>query len=186
MINSISCCGFRGFQTEQKLNLAIPNSKPGSGLTVLVGPNGGGKSTIVECFRKLHKHGQASFTEGKRNKAAGDRISINVVFDGNTGTLQTVPAGGSETEWKAEKNITSPKIYFLPSRRVFNAYFSRGNWNREAYSANTGDFNFRGQAIDAFSHRLFNALDNYDAFTNVFSRIYGRELNWTIDQNDTG
>ena len=53
MIRSISCVGYRGFAIKQTLNLAIPNGELGSGLTVLVGPNGGGKSTLIECFNKV-------------------------------------------------------------------------------------------------------------------------------------
>jgi len=75
MIEKMTCHGYRGFSTEQTLNLAIPNGKRGSGLTVLVGPNGGGKSTLVECFSKIATK-NVSFTEGKRNKLAGDRIRI--------------------------------------------------------------------------------------------------------------
>lgn len=186
MIESISVHGFRGFQTKQILDLAIPNESAGSGLTILIGPNGGGKSTVVECFRKLSQRDNTSFTEGKRNKAARDRVSIILKFNGSQGELRTVPSGGSETKWEQIKNSGFPKIYFLPSRRVFNPYFSRGQWNREIYSQNVGDFNFRGQSIDTFSHRLFNALEKYEAFTEMFSRVYGRRLDWTIDQNDTG
>lgn len=186
MIESISVMGFRGFQIQQTLNLADPNGSNGSGLTILIGPNGGGKSTVVECFRKLSRRNNASFTEGKRNKAAGDRISIKLKFNGTEGELKTVPAGGSETEWVSPDKQQFPKIYFLPSRRVFSPYFGRGKWGRETYSQNLGDFNFRGQTIDHFSYRLFNALGNYEAFTEIFSRIYGQKLDWTIDQNDTG
>ena len=186
MIESLSVTGFRGFQTQQTLNLAVPNSTKGSGLTILIGPNGGGKSTVVECFRKLSRRDNASFTEGKRNKIAGDRISIKLKFNGIEGELKTVVAGGSETEWVSANKSPFPKIYFLPSRRVFNPYFGRGAWGRETYSQNIGDFNFRGQSIDNFSHRLFNALENYEAFTKIFSSIYGQRLDWTIDQNDTG
>lgn len=53
MINELSCYGYRGFATRQNLKLAIPKGERGSGLTVLVGPNGGGKSTLVECFSKI-------------------------------------------------------------------------------------------------------------------------------------
>ena len=53
MIEKISCHGYRGFAQKQSSKLAIPNGKRGSGLTVLIGPNGGGKSTLVECFSKI-------------------------------------------------------------------------------------------------------------------------------------
>jgi len=186
MIESLAVTGFRGFQNQQTLNLAVPNATKGSGLTILIGPNGGGKSTLVECFRKLSRRDNASFTEGKRNKIAGDRISLKLKFNGTEGELKTIPAGGSETEWVSDNKQQFPKIYFLPSRRVFNPYFGRGIWGRETYAQNVGDFNFRGQSIDHFSHRLFNALEHYEAFTEIFGRIYGRRLDWTIDQNDTG
>ena len=52
-IKKLAISGLRGFATEQSLTLAIPNGANGSGLTVLVGPNNGGKSTIVEAFKAV-------------------------------------------------------------------------------------------------------------------------------------
>ena len=116
MINELSCCGYRGFATKQSLKLATPNGKRGSGLTVLVGPNGGGKSTLVECFSKIAAN-DVSFTEGKRNKLAGDKVSINITYDGKTGLLESVHEGGSETTWKCD--IGKP-VAFPISRTVLN------------------------------------------------------------------
>jgi hypothetical protein len=141
---------------------------------------------MVEAFRKLTTAADTSFTEGKRNRAAGDRVSIKVDVNGKEGELRTVPAGGSETEWVSAEGMGPPQVFFLPSRRVFNPYFGKGNWNRANFVRNTGDFQFRGQAIDSFSHRLFNALERKDEFAPLFERIYGRNLDWTIDQNDQG
>ena len=185
-ITKFTCHGFRGYQTPGELRPAIPNGEYGSGLTVLIGPNGGGKSTIVEAFRKLIRRGETSFTEGKRNKLAGDRVSIRVEFNGQVGELRTVDAGGSEAKWISESNVQSPKVFFLPSRRVFDPYFGKGTWGREAYAQNTGDFVFRGQNINQFSHRLFNALKNKEKFQPIFERTFGKSLDWTIDQNDKG
>lgn len=186
MLNSISIKGFRGFATEQKLVLSQPDKDLGSGLTILVEPNSGGKSTIVEAFRKLATKTSTSFTEGKRNKSAGDKVEIKISFTtGETASLKTVEAGGSETEWTLSgANQTYPKIYFLPSRRVFNPYFGKGVLDRESYIKRTGDFNFRGQAMDSFNHRLFNALDKREEFNKLFWRVLGCELDWTIDQNE--
>jgi predicted ATP-dependent endonuclease of OLD family len=52
-IVTLAISGLRGFASDQTLSLAIPNGKPGSGLTVLVGPNNGGKSTVIEAFKAL-------------------------------------------------------------------------------------------------------------------------------------
>lgn len=182
MINELSCCGYRGFATKQSLKLAIPNGKRGSGLTVLVGPNGGGKSTLVECFSKIATN-NVSFTDGKRNKLAGDKVSINITYNGKTGLLESVHEGGSETTWKCD--IGKPKIYHLPSRRVFNPYFGKSSWNREQYITNPENIQFRGSQLNFFAYRLFDANKNPD-FNKLFWKILGKELPWTIDQDDTG
>jgi AAA15 family ATPase/GTPase len=70
MISSISIKGFRGFAEEQELKLADPNGNRGSGLTVIVGPNNGGKSTIIESFKLMSSGNDISFAEGQRNKAS--------------------------------------------------------------------------------------------------------------------
>lgn len=184
-ISKLSCTGYRGFQTSQELFLATPNGEFGSGLTILIGPNGGGKSTIIECFRRLSNVKNVSFTEGKRNKAAGDRVNISVEFDGVSGTLKTVEKGGSQTEWEGGRDGNPPKVTFLPSRRVFNPYFGLGKTTRDSYFKNASSFTNRAEPLNNFSQRLFSALDNYEEFSKVFKKIYGKELNWTIDQNDT-
>lgn len=183
-IDKLTCLGYRGFQTKQSLCLAEPNGKFGSGLTILIGPNGGGKSTIIEGFRRLSNINDVSFTEGKRNKVAGDRVEIIVDYDGSTGTLKTVDKGGSQTEWIGGVDNKPPKISFLPSRRVFSPYFSTGKWDRDNYYRNSSKFTNRAEPINLFSHRLFNALDHYAEFSEVFTKIYGKKLIWTIDQND--
>lgn len=185
LIDSLSCIGYRGFKDKQEIKLAQPNGKFGGGLTILVGPNGGGKSTIIECFRKLSNVAGATFTEGKRNKASGDRVEISVVFDGLVGVLKTIDKGGASAIWASvEKNMPPPKVSFLPSRRVFNPYFSAGGWDRETYIQQASKFSNRSEPINNFNHRLFHALERYEEFSEVFERIYGRRLSWTIDQNE--
>ena len=183
MIETISCKGYRGFVNKQELNLALPDGQLGSGLTVLIGPNGGGKSTIVECFSKLVAN-NVSFTEGKRNKLAGDRVFIEIIKDGETCSLSTVPNGGSETEWKGLKE--KPIIYYLPSRRVFNPYFVKNTWNRNQFVRNPEISQFRGNHLSHITYRLFNALEHLADFNKLFWKILGKELEWTIDQNDDG
>lgn len=67
-LTSISICGLRGFGTKQKLRLAVPNGTLGSGLTMLIGPNNAGKSTVLEALRAFSSEEPKSFTEGKRNE----------------------------------------------------------------------------------------------------------------------
>ncbi len=184
MIKSISCKGFRSFATMQTLELAVPTGERGSGLTVLIGPNGGGKSTLVECFQKISiKNENVSFTSGKRNHQAGDNVSIVVRFDDTVATLSTVEGGGSEAVW-SDRN--RPRVYFLPARRVFNPYFGRNIWNRDTFIDNPEITQFRASVSDNFSHRLFDISKNSRGFNSLFWRILGKELHWTIDQEDSG
>lgn len=183
MVEEISCCGYRGFAKKQSLKLAIPNGKRGSGLTVLIGPNGGGKSTVVECFSKISAN-DVSFTEGKRNKLAGDKVSIDIKYNYQDGSLTTVNEGGSETIWNS--SIEKPHIYYLPSRRVFNPYFGKSLWDRNTYIQNPENLQFRGSQLNNFSYRLFDANRHSSDFNKLFWKILGKELPWTIDQDDTG
>lgn len=184
MIKSISCIGYRGFSTKQTLNLAQPNGKPGSGLTVLVGPNGGGKSTLVECFNKISlARRNASFSRGKRNVKAGDFVEIGLLCDSWNCSLRT-KKGGSETTWNGPN---PPKIYYLPSRRFFSPYFGQTRWDRDTYINNPSSFQTRTNPMDSCAYRLMD-LNKGDStlFDKVMKRILGKPLQWTIDLEDSG
>lgn len=184
MIRSLSCIGFRGFAERQTLKLAEPNGSAGSGLTVLVGPNGGGKSTIVECFNKITLADRgASFSKGKRNIAAGDSVEIALDYDSGHGSLKTI-RGGSETSWEGPM---PPKIYYLPSRRFFNPYFSNGRWDRNSFLSNPSNFQQRTNSLDTYTYRLIDLNDGDSSkFNMLLERILGYELKWAIDQEDNG
>lgn len=183
VIRSISCVGYRGFATKQTLNLAIPDGKPGSGLTVLIGPNGGGKSTIIECFNKIATRKNASFSTGKRNIKAGNRVEIDIDIDGQIGVLSTI-RGGSQAEWKGGD---VPKIYHLPSRRSFTPYFAMSNWTRSTYLANLPSSQFRSSSLDNYSYRLLDLNKNGSVkFDKIMEKILGKPFIWSIDQNDGG
>lgn len=100
LYSKIEIHGYRGFSSNQTLKLAIPTSLYGSGLTVVLGPNNSGKSTIFEAFKGISQMQPPSITEGRRNKAAGEKILIKL-FDTNDSSIsiETVPGGGSETRF---------------------------------------------------------------------------------------
>ena len=183
MIHSISCIGYRGFATKQTLNLAIPDGRQGSGLTVLVGPNGGGKSTLIECFNKIATKRNATFSKGKRNLRAGDRVEIEIDIDGVNGVLKTIK-GGSQTEWVGSP---VPKIYHLPSRRSFNPYFGETDWSRQLYLDHQQSSQYRSSSLDSYTSRLVNLNKNGSViYDEMLARILGKPLKWTIDQEDNG
>lgn len=149
-IKDISIEGFRGFGAKGTMELAVPNNESGSGLTIIVGPNNAGKSTIIEAFHVLSKRKNPSLAESKRNKLANELVSIQITnINGEKKGIRTVPVGGSETE--AINKDLQPKpeeIFVLLSRRAFKPFFRSGpGWDRAHYVTspelppNRGEFN---------------------------------------------
>ena len=188
-IKALSIHGYRGFGKQQKLRFAQPNGQLGSGLTIIVGPNGGGKTTVIESLRSFAAD-EPTFSAGKRNPAAYDRVSISIQYSdsGNPHELNTVESGGSETKRVPEKARPNG-WYIIPSRRYFKPFFIQISKRRERYLDEDKVPRHRGGAIDDFPFRLRDLLQN-PAERKEFNKILGKLINpapnWTIDQSDQG
>lgn len=185
--SKIEILGLRGFDEKRELNLAIPNGKQGSGFTVIVGPNNSGKSTIFEAFRVISQNNPASFTEGKRNKKAGDKVQINIYSGNNKLSLQSEKAGGSETEF-VEHGLDRNKIKFftVPSRRSFSPFFSKAIHDRNQYIDSLSFSAERGSQLNNFFARIFNIQKNQNEFNSVLGKVLDFIPKWHIEQSDNG
>ena len=182
MIKQLSIHGFRGFANEQSIVFSLPNGEAGSGLNVIVGANNSGKSTIIESIKAFN--GDCSFSEGKRNATAGQRVEIKISDENNaTQSLRTVVSGGSQVEYINRNNKI--EAYILPSRRFVNYEFGRNQWTRQTYIANSLLEN-RTYGLDNFYVRLFAMLEKKSALDPLFERIVGSPVDWTIEQRDNG
>ena len=186
----MSVRGLRGFATEQEINFAVPNGSLGSGLTVIVGANNAGKSTVIEALRALaqKENKSPSFTQGRRNQAAGDKVTISVTDVSEiSSTLRSVRAGSSETEFdQAERKVDLSKLLILPARRVFQPYFGRGSASRNQYMSHVGFPAIRTASVDQFTSRLFSIEKNRSQFDEVLKMVLDPVPDWSIDQMDSG
>lgn len=185
-LTTLEILGYRGFAESQKLSLAVPDKNPGSGLTILVGANNSGKSTVVEALRDCAGGGTPSFTEGKRNQASGGRVRITLTNndEGRSTTIETVATGGSET---LRAGAPLPEsILAIPSRRQFGTFFSKSNWSRGTYVQNLQEQKTRGASLDAFAFRLFEIQKSRDAFNAVLGQVLDPVPEWAIEQSDSG
>lgn len=185
--------GLRGFAQEQSLEFAQPNGSPGSGLTLLVGANNAGKSTIIEGLRALTQlSSPPSFSQGRRNRAFGDRVVLRL--DGAEGEqvskIESVRPGGSEITING--TVESGSLFVVQSRRgfppLFSGYSGVGG-DRGSYLSAYQGAEFRLPTVDSLAVRLF-AIDRDNgrraSFQEMMSRIIDPPPEWTIDRSDNG
>ena len=182
-LENIEIHGFRGFKNKATLNFAVPNGIPGSGMTLITGPNNSGKSSILECLKARSGYQSPSFTVGARNNAV-DRVEIKYKINSNTETIKSITKGASETiRQGVDQNF---HIFVLPSRRAFEPYFGRGEWTRNELQQNTSLQPQRSSMLAGFSNRLFNTLKEPTEFNKILSEVLSFSPEWTIDQSDQG
>jgi predicted ATP-dependent endonuclease of OLD family len=182
--------GYKGFATSQTIEFAIPNGQPGSGLTILVGPNNSGKSSLLEALGSFSRD-EVSFSVDKRNVHTGRtvelRLTEQVQNNENHIVIKTINTGGSSTEKIGI--FKQGTILALPSRRFFNSTFSKNTFARMDYVKNIGGAQqVRTQATEVFAYRLFqiNKPEVRPNFDKVLSKVLSPLPNWTIDQNQSG
>lgn len=187
-IQTLEIVGLRCFGVAQNASFSLPNGKRGSGLTLFVGPNNGGKSTMIEALRGLAARKTQSFTVGKRNPAANDSVAITATdHNGGLHTLKTIGPGGSEAAYSGTGTLG--RIFVLPSRRFFNPMFGKSEMSRDVYITNIGLPPVRGSTLDQFAYRLFSIHGDAakrKQFDDVLSSLIQPLPEWTIDLSDGG
>ena len=100
-IKRLTIEGLRGFSKKINFNFAIPDKRNvGSGLTVLVGPNNSGKSTIIEAIHLLTANIN-TVPISLRNKKNNGRILIEAEdILGNSMSISSTSKGGAYVEKK--------------------------------------------------------------------------------------
>lgn len=189
---SISVSGFRGFREEAELRLAYPNGSEGSGLTIVVGANNTGKSTIWESFEAIARKLQSdvSFTEGRRNRKSPDGIQITLRrTDHSSYVVASQNAETSETTgvWQEGNGEVPPEIVTVPSRRQFQASFSKHADSRRDWMIGRQEFSRQRQIDDGFTGRLFDLHNNPSKkadFDKLMTEVVDYPLRWTIDLGD--
>jgi len=184
--------GYRGFGEKVHIDLAKPNGKLGSGLTIIAGPNNSGKSTISEGFQALARRVTPTFKGLQRNKNTNYKLLFKIKrMNGRVTELKTIESGGSETEWvETDEKSNSFLIYVLPSRRRFNPLLNRnsrhGNADRAIHISNAEVYGTRGGEIDRFQERIFGWQRNIKRFNSDLKNILNTLPNWSIEEYPSG
>lgn len=191
MYKTLSIYGYRGFSKKQVIPFAIPDEESGKlGLTMIVGGNNSGKSTIFEAMGFLSRNAQLT-VQPKRRNTKTNSIAISATFHDDSCTA--LSNGQDECavlnfESAASKAIAHDKgtIIKIPSRRHFSEYFSYSP-TEIAPGLGNNIFMNRGDHL----HQIGNILNNISNDTelrkklNILMReIVGIDLKWSVEVSD--
>jgi len=130
---------YRGFYGTRKISPAVPNGTIGSGLTVLVGPNNSGKSTVFAAIRSVirgarqidieHRHAQHALHLTLTNDSGEQKTITNPDLGASTILI------GNQSAFPNENDVR-----IVPSRRAWSSYTGTDRmteadyWNRQVLS----------------------------------------------------
>lgn len=193
LIKKLTIEGFRGFSEKTIINFSMPdNITPGSGLTVLVGPNNSGKSTIIEAVHLLSSN-KMIIPKKSRNMLNDGKVKIEIEDElNNVISISSTDNGGSFVERKyndmiQEKGfVQNMDTFILSSKRGFPSTFSSNGYiSRDSYKGNVGmsseyrpDSNYSNMN---FGSRLMNIYKNKELFEECLKKVLYPLPKWTIE-----
>ncbi|MDI9347178.1 MAG: chromosome segregation protein SMC [Methylacidiphilales bacterium] len=114
---------YSGFKSFADTTVLEASSK----LVAIVGPNGCGKSNIIDGIRWVLGEGSAKSLRGTSmedviftgtdSRPPSDRASVELIFDNSDGSLQGVYAGYKDISIKRELSRNGESCYYLNSQR---------------------------------------------------------------------
>lgn len=129
LLRLLSIEHYRGFVNKQTLSFAVPGGKSGSGLTMILGQNNSGKSTVLEVMRKF-KPG-AEFERADRHAGKDVRFEMTNT-KGEMKTLFTQASAQGQLD-RPEVHPSEGKFYFVISRRHWRARFPKATTTKGDY-----------------------------------------------------
>lgn len=187
-LSKLTISGYRGFSSQQSIGFAQPNGKKGSGLTVMVGPNNAGKSSVVEMlhfFRATDR--DVILTEGQKNTVTNGKVRIEYETDNGTYMLSTVPTGAAQWSPPREKQPgRTGNLFALQSRRAIENVFQLNDQPRGQYIVNSQDFASRQYISNSFTSRLKNIEDQKEHFDKLLAQVMPKAPAWYIQSMENG
>lgn len=193
-IKRLTINGLRGFSDETNIHFAIPdNLTPGSGLTVLVGPNNSGKSTIIEAVHLLISNNDIIPISSRNIKNAG-KIKIEAEdLNGNIRTIESTNNNGAFVQKKYNNQdidfwADNMNTFILSSKRNFSSTFHNNSYqNRDSYKGNISDLDYRSEnnINNNFGGRLLTIYKNRNKFDSCLEKVIKPLPKWTIESSDS-
>lgn len=191
-IKRLTINGLRGFSEETDINFAIPdNNNPGSGLTILVGPNNSGKSTIIEAIHMLNSNIDI-IPRASRNVKTQGYVKIEAEdINGNITSIKSTKNKGAFIERSYNGEVkeygNNMNTFILSSKRSFSSTFHSNDYqSRENYKGNIGENDYRSEnnINYNFGGRLLTIYKNRKMFDNCLEKVLSPLPEWTIESTN--
>lgn len=183
-LKSLLVENYKGFYEAQEIEFAVPDGeKEGSGLTLIVGPNNTGKTTIIESL--LMGNGDKKFKESERHEGFRPRIVLKGT-DGIVTQYSNITEDSSVIEISGQSH--SIQFEVLPSRRYWSHLFS-GQTSPASLMHNTRNAEVRNSQEINLGSYLKAILTNPEMlalFNSYLKELIPHFTDWTIDTNDSG
>lgn len=186
LLKSIQIENFCGFSKPGRIDIPSSNGKIGSGLTIFVGENNSGKSSIFESIKKLKIGSKFLPKERHRNQ------SPNVIFtDKNDKTTIVRRINKAVAEIEKSGLIDSNIFEIINSRRHWQATFSsHSTQSYQQYLTNSNWLDSKSGNIDNHLGSLLEQIsgnnDQNIKFNSILSRLIPSFIGWEIDTDNDG
>ena len=178
---------FRGFYEPQLIEFAIPTMKSGSGLTIIVGPNNSGKSTILEALKKFTKRDKPQLTENERHINGSSKLKL-VNTKHEEKIIETY--GGSNTVYEGEKIYpTQNDFYLINARRYWRQFFSPDSIDEDDYKSRissrvSGEFIDDDSDFGPLISNIEKDANKKQKFDTLMKNLLPNFHSWTIELNE--
>lgn len=175
MVKELSIGNYKGFRSQQTLEFAIPDqNKNGSGLTLIVGPNNAGKTTIIESLL-IDKN--KKFNESERHEA-----KTNIKISNMDGKIADFTHDGSIVEnVGVDHNI---KFQNIPSKRFWESGFS-GSSSLDRFTETSTTYNLRSMPTLGLAQALSEVFNDKNGLKKEFDytikEIISTFTDWEIE-----
>lgn len=190
IIKKLTIEGLRGFSNKTEINFALPDkTTPGSGLTILVGPNNSGKSTIIEAIHLFSSNAEI-VPLPLRNIINNNKVFIEIEdLTEKRLTIKSKENSGAFV-YKQINDIDYDRfddnmnIFILSNKRNFSSTFSHNySQNRRDYKGNVHNSDYRSEnnINHDFGSRLLKIEKNRELFDKCLEKVLTPLPNWSIE-----
>lgn len=195
MIKSMDLRGLRSFVKDKPIHFAVPNGELGSGLTIFVGDNNSGKSTVLEAVSFLGSKYPFPVPKDIRNRSTLREVNIDYKMgDGQSHRFQRLDGGGEDkygfygderSDSAARKMYPRvERMHYVRSRRTVVGDIQDGDFaNREDQIILDFDPNRGKHPGHLINKRLVLWRDDSERIGELFRELWGSKIRWSIDSS---